>query len=312
MRRHSILKDLIIVILISLLGFYLSFAKSAEVQASRQQPGGILFKVQDGHHVLYLLGSIHVGAADFYPLAPVILRTLEQAPALALEIDPEQLPALQAAVLQNGIYAAGESFRSALSEPVQRQLLAALEKNHISEDSIAHMRPWMIASLLTMQQAEGGGYSAALGVDNYLAQLAHARHQAVIELEGAARQLALFGALAPAQQSLLLEDTLQELDNAGSAAQLSAITACWREGDLPRLQGLLDDMRSAPGFVDRFTKTVMIDQRNPFLADRLATLLAQQDGVFAAIGMLHLVGANGVPALLAQRGLQVERVDLSP
>jgi len=302
------LRRLIIVTFAGLLCLYLPAASAENItpDGATTQLGGALFKVQDGQHSLYLFGTIHVGAADFYPLAPALMHALEQAPALALEIDPANSAALQAAVLQYGLYPPNQG--TVLGAPLQQQLTALLDKFHISPATVARMRPWMIASLLTVQDAESHGYRSELAVDAYLANIAQQQHKPVIELEGAVRQLALLGALNDHQQSLLLQDTIKEINDAHSATELTAITQCWRHGDLHGLQDMLVEMAADESFAGRFTKEVMIDQRNPFLADRLVTLLTQQDGIVAAMGILHLAGANSVPALLQQRGLKVERI----
>ena len=121
--------------------------------------------------------------------------------------------------------------------------------------------------------------------------------------------MALFAALSPAQESLLLEDTIKELNNAESATELKAMAQCWRRGDLKGLADLLNDKHDDASFVATFTREVLLNQRNPYLAERIAALLKQEDGIFAAIGMLHLTGNDGVPALLQQRGLKVERIE---
>ena len=304
-------RRLIIVTFAWLLCLYLPAADAASATqgAAGKEQHGALFKVQDAHHTLYLFGTIHVGADNFYPLAPRVMQALEQAPAIALEIDPQKIPAMQAAVLQYGLYPDGKSYRTELPPPLRQQVAAALQKYQVAPDAVTRFRPWMIASLLTVQEFDSKGYRSELAVDSYLADIIKKRNKPVIELEGAATQLALFGALSDRQQNLLLEDTIKELSDPDSAAKVVELAECWRTGNLEGLQGLLDDMESDHSFVGRFTKEVLLDQRNPPLTDRIAALLKQQDGIFAAIGILHLVGPTGVPALLKQRGYTVERVD---
>jgi uncharacterized protein YbaP (TraB family) len=305
------LRRLIIVTFTSLFCLYLAPAGADSAlpsQRASRPPGGVLFKVQDNRHTLYLFGTIHVGATDFYPLAPDVMQALQQAPAVALEIDPANISAMQAAVQRYGLYPAGQSFRTELSTTLQQQVLAALDKYHIPAESVARMRPWMIASLLTVQQFDSQGYHAELSVDSHLAELIRKQHKPVIELESAATQLALFGALDQQQQSLLLADTIKELNDPDSAAKTILLAQSWRDADLHGLQALLDEMNQDHSFVGRFTKEVLVDQRNPLLTARLVKLLQQQDGVFAAMGILHLAGSNSVQALLRQRGLKVERI----
>jgi uncharacterized protein YbaP (TraB family) len=58
----------------------------------------------------------------------------------------------------------------------------------------------------------------------------------------------------------------------------------------------------------RFTRDILLDGRNSVLAGKLDELLQKQNGAVVAIGVLHLLGERGVPALLAARGISVERV----
>ena len=54
-----------------------------------------------------------------------------------------------------------------------------------------------------------------------------------------------------------------------------------------------------------------LDGRNPALAEHIDALHRSGKQVFAAVGSLHMFGASGLPALMAKRGYQVERVNLS-
>lgn len=303
------MRRLIIVTFSWLLCLYLPTASAADTAAETGNPGhGALFRIQDARHTLYLFGTIHVGTDNFYPLAPTVMQALSQAPAIALEIDPHNIPVMQTAVQQYGFYPAGKTYLTELPPPLLAQTQKSLAKYHVAPDAFARFRPWMLASLLTIQEFDSKGYRSELAVDSYLADLMQKHNKPIIELEGAATQLALFGALSEPQQNMLLADTIKELDDPDSAAKVVALAEFWRSGNLSGLQGLLDEMASDQSFVGRFTKEVLLDQRNPPLADSLATLLKKQDGIFAAIGILHLVGPTGVPTLLKQLGYKVERV----
>jgi uncharacterized protein YbaP (TraB family) len=53
---------------------------------------------------------------------------------------------------------------------------------------------------------------------------------------------------------------------------------------------------------------VLLDERNVTLAAKLGELLKRQNHSVAAIGVLHLIGSNSVPSLMAAKGMTVERV----
>jgi hypothetical protein len=52
----------------------------------------------------------------------------------------------------------------------------------------------------------------------------------------------------------------------------------------------------------------LLNDRNGPMADKIARLHRGQGGLFVAVGSLHMVGPQGLPALLAARGFTVTRV----
>ena len=52
----------------------------------------------------------------------------------------------------------------------------------------------------------------------------------------------------------------------------------------------------------------LLDDRNPASPTRIDALHAGGQRVFAAVGSLHMIGPNGLPALMGERGYRVERI----
>jgi uncharacterized protein YbaP (TraB family) len=70
----------------------------------------------------------------------------------------------------------------------------------------------------------------------------------------------------------------------------------------------LQESTAGPGVVAEFTRRVLLGRRNPEMVDHIARLMREDSVTFVGVGLLHLLGANGLPQLLAQRGYLVERV----
>lgn len=278
-----------------------AFAEAPPVAQNR----GALFKVQDASHTLYLFGTIHVGAPDFYPLEPTVTQALEGAGALALEIDPGADPrAALGAVLKYGMEAPGSKV-----PPDCRQTLAPLlQKYGIPAESVAPMKPWMLASMLAIGEFSMLGYRSDLAVDNYLSQQARARKIPVVELESMEGQMALFGAMSPVDQCRFLEDGVASIEDQEQSQEAREIANAWRTADAAAFDKLAAKAATDPSFAAQFVQKVLLDGRNPALADGIANLLGREKHSLAAIGVLHLVGAKSVPDLLRQKGLKVERV----
>ncbi|WDZ95647.1 TraB/GumN family protein [Herbaspirillum sp. WKF16] len=283
-------------------------AASAPQAAGPAPDRGALYRVSDGRHTLHLFGTIHVGAPDFYPLEPRIARALKEAPALALELDPQNTGALQAAVLRHGVYPEGRRFEQQLEPALASRTLAALRRYQLPAEQLQNFRPWMLATALTVQEYASGGYKPELAVDSYLAAAVRAHGGKIVELESAERQISVFSRLDAAQQAQFLADTLDELDDAELAHKLDALVGAWRRADSGGFEQALKEMDEDQSFASRFTRQALLDERNPGLADGIAALLAAQDKSVAAIGILHLVGPGSVPELLGKKGLRVEKI----
>lgn len=271
---------------------------------------GALFKLEQGGHTAYLLGTIHVGAADFYPLEPRVMQALQRATVLALEVDPLGDPAqIVKAVREHGLYQNGRGPASAeLPAPFRPRLERLLRKFAIPDDSVAMMKPWMLASLLTVSEFAAQGYDAALSVDAWLSQQAKARKLRVVELESVAGQMKLFDRMTMKEQALFLEEGIIAIEDEEQATQAREIANAWRNADAAALDALARKAAEDDTFSGRFVQKVLLEQRNPGLADGIVKLLAREKNSLVAIGVLHLVGTGNVPELLKLRGVAVERI----
>jgi uncharacterized protein YbaP (TraB family) len=297
----------IIVMFCSLFCFVLGPSWAAE--QGRAPNRGALFKVQKDGRALYLFGTIHVGAKDFYPLEPRVAGVLKKAPVLALEIDPLGDPQkLALAVRKYGMAGAGDGAAPPMAPEWRTRLDRLLKQYNIEPSTVAAMKPWLLASLLTVSEFASQGYDAELAVDAHLAKQAHGSGQKVVELETPEGQMGLFGNLPAAEQLLFLQETIAGIEDKEQARQAREIADAWRNADVKALDALAAQAEQDDTFSGRFVRKVLLDGRNPALADSMAKLMARENNTLAAIGILHLIGKGSVPELLRQRGMTVERI----
>jgi len=279
---------------------------------------GALFRIEQGPgegqgqggSVAWLFGTIHVGSKDFYPLEPRITAALEQAAVLALEVDPlGSQDDIARAVREYGMYRSGRGPAAAELPAAYRPRLDRLLRQYdVAPPSVAPMKPWMLASLLTVREFERQGYQTELAVEMWLSQGARARKQKIVELESVESQMSLFGRMSTADQALFLQETIDAIESSGQAGDARAIASAWASADQAALDRIADKTAADDTFSGRFVSRVLLDERNPLLADGIVKLLAREKLSVAAIGVLHLVGKNSVPELLRRKGLRVERV----
>ncbi|NHZ82763.1 TraB/GumN family protein [Massilia sp. CCM 8695] len=291
----------IIVVFLSLLMLALPAAWGAE--------RGALFKISGSGHTMYLFGTMHVGLPAFYPLEPRIATAVKEASALALEVDLLQDPAkLGAAMQAHALLAPGKPGFQDRSPAFRKRVEQALKKAKIDPAAVARFKPWLVATTLTLAEYASEGYQAELAVDIKLAQMARASKVPVIELESISAQFAMFDRLGVEEQWTFLEESVDMMESGKQRAEMHQIVDAWATADKAGLDAVAAKVENDTSVSGKFMQKILLDERNGPLADKLAALLVKQDKSVAAIGVLHLIGKNSVPALLRTRGLTVERV----
>ena len=272
---------------------------------------GALFKVTANGHTLHLYGTIHAGRADYYPLEPRIRAAVAAAPTLALEIDAARDPAAAAAALrQYGMVPAGSPGIAALPAARRARIEAGLTQQGMDPAAVARFKPWMVATMLAVNDATRLGYDPALGVDHHLTQLARSTPGTtrIAELESIGYQLALLSRLPEEAQWRLLEETLDDMASGRQLRETRELFEAWERADQKALDAIALRIEADTTLTGSFTREVLLDERNGPMADKVALLLARENNAVVAVGLLHLVGKRGVPELLRKRGMTVERV----
>jgi len=171
-------------------------------------------------------------------------------------------------------------------------LAKAIDEADMDEADFATTESWAAALIIANRTASGENEN---GVDLALLE----RALPVVGLEGFAEQFALFDRLAPADQAELLRLSAQDAGKDERAAQ-----EAWLTGDLAVLEReVLADVAEDPEL-----REALLVGRNRAWTGRIAELLDGGRRPFVAVGAGHMVGDAGLPALLAQRGYTVRRV----
>ncbi len=269
---------------------------------------GALFKITAYGHTMFLFGTMHVGQPGFYPLEPRIAAAVKGASTLALEIDPAQDQASAAQALKMYGMTEPGATRQALSPAMRVRFDRALAKASVDPDAVVQLKPWLVATVLAMAEYARQGYRTDLSVDGHLAQLARASKVPIVGLESASSQMSLFNRLTPAEQLGFLEESIGLIESGKQGAEVSKIVNAWSTADKAAFDDIAARAASDNSVSGRFVKNILLEERNGALTEKLATLLEREANTVAAIGVLHLIGANSVPSMLAERGIAVERV----
>jgi uncharacterized protein len=288
--------------------FFLSLAWLVSAGAAAAERGA-LFRLSAHGHSMYLFGTMHVGVPAFYPLEPRIAEAVAKAPVLALELDPDP-PALTAVrvVQQRGMLPKGATGYAKLDAGKRALLDEAIRQASMDPASAHKFKPVLLALLLSVAEYEKLGYRSDLATDRVLARLAREHRVPIVELESLDAQLGMLDRLAPPDQWRFLDECLASLKAGAQLKEARAVVDAWGSADRAALDAMADRTAADNSVSGRFAREVLIDGRNAVLADKLDGLLQQHDGAVAAIGVLHLLGKRGVPALLAAHGVTIERI----
>lgn len=305
----------------------LSVAHGAEVYRCSDGRGGMLFQdrpcngqqvvapaaVSQGKHYfwtatagkgrLHLLGSIHFGTPEMYPLPSIINSSFAAADALVVEAnivdgDPMQLAQLVAA---KALYRDGTTLQQQLSGDTWRRLNEAATQLQLPVELLNHQKPWFVSMTLSALALKRLGYSEELGIDRYFLAQAQGRKR-IIELESIEGQLNLFDRFTPSEQVAMLEETLRELSD-GKAFFDRMLTA-WKSGDAGGIQALFDESSHRDSSSERVNQ-LMITERNRAMTAVLERLATQGGDYFVVVGAGHLSGDEGIIALLQRHGYRV-------
>lgn len=278
---------------------------SAEEQAAGTRDArdrGMLWRAEKNGRTSWLYGTIHMGKVSWTFPGPTVRAALERSDTLALELDPldpDTQRKLQAGMARNA------SLK--LTPALQHRLRSQFRRACMQAEYAELLAPEMLAASLTMSASAHDGFHALFGIDLSLAQLARTMNKPVIALETVERQLAGLISTNEADLRDNMAQMLDDLERDRVRPLARRLARAWEAG-------LDDELRRFPAWCDcvrtpraRAQLKLLLDDRNPGLADSVDRLHTSGKSVFAAVGSLHLVGPQGLPALMARRGYTVTR-----
>ncbi len=275
-------------------------------QAQSDVRRGFVYEVRKGNQSALLLGTIHVGRPEFYPLPAATLGRIERADAIVLEADVTDTGRAIAATQKYAVYAAGEpGLDTRLPPALKARIEAIAERNQLETTPLWRMKPWMLGNVLALFEAAQAGYMPALSVEAYLTRIAKQNGKPVLELESIEQQFELFERAPFATQVAFLEDAVKAVETNGARREINRIAQAWETGDAAALDRLMAEMRAQTSVGARFTVDTILLGRHPAMVRRIEALMAEGRNNLIAVGSLHLAGPDGLVAMLRARGYTV-------
>jgi uncharacterized protein len=251
---------------------------------------------------LVLFGSVHLLPAGLDWRSPELDEILAKADELWFElpITPATDDEASAESIARGGLPKGRSLSAMMTPDQAKQMFSAGLDLNCAPEALDRMQPWMADLTLSVAEDARSGGSASDGVEGQIQALAPptARRRA---FETAKQQIGFLADTPISDQLASLNWTVSEIERDPTSYQ--RVVDEWMAGDTAALQrdALAPLQRISPTLYER-----LIDGRNRRWASVLETRLRTPGLVVVVVGVGHLIGPDGVPAMLRAKGYRVD------
>lgn len=268
--------------------------------AARAAPA--LWLVKDADSEIYLFGTLHALDPATRWRTPAYDAAYARASTVWFEAEIDQA---DPRAVMSIVDRYGTDRQRRLSDKLRPADLAALSRQ-VDVARIDHLRPWAAALMLSMQPMLGRGARVEAGADVTMTRAARGQAKRIRAFESLEDQARLFAGLSEAAEVRYLSDVIREREpRVRISRRPESLEKAWVDGDLATLgAGLVGELRADnPVFYDALLK-----RRNQAWTDALAAEMAGSGVELVNVGALHMVGPDGLPALLQARGYTVTRI----
>jgi uncharacterized protein len=265
----------------------------------------LLWKATSGSNTLYLLGSIHLGSKNMYPLPKEFEDAFAASKTLIVEVDLNKLDMqkMTAMMMSKGMYTGDDTLWNHVSPETRKSVEEFCDKYQLPAMGFAKLKPWVMAITAATIPMIKNGMDPNTGIDKYFLDKAAANNTNVVQIESAEWQLNLLSGFSDEVQAKFLTSAIEQANK--SIEHGKKIEEIWMSGDAAKLEAAMSE-DSGPPEVEK----ALLQDRNPHMADVAEQYLKGKDQAFFVVGAAHLVGKDGVVKILEKRGYKVQQVTL--
>ncbi len=263
-----------------------------------------MWQINGASNRIYLLGSVHVLRQQDHPIPTAIEKAYQDAEILIMEIDVDDLDPVEMAGMVNelGVIKDGGTLQEIMGPSLYDEAADYASQLDIPFLMLAQTEPWLAAITIEQMMLLRIGFNPEYGIEFHLSAKAGEDNKEILGLESVREQLEFLDKLSLSAQRSLLIQTLRESLNIEE--NLDLLIEAWRHGDIDFLEeNLLVEMQRYP----ELYRTLVVD-RNEAWVEQIRNLIGEQDDYLIVVGTLHLVGDDGVPALLSEIGITTDQL----
>jgi hypothetical protein len=264
-----------------------------------------MWRIADDDTEIILLGTFHILPPDVEWRSPELGKAIDAAEEIWFEAEVDT-PAAQAETVRvlksEGFLKNGVRLSNLLEAEDAAKLEQIAESLNVPAAAIDGMRPWQAFLILSVELIKSKGFDPSAGLENRLLGEGRARGRDFVFLETVRQQLGFFTQLAPEIERSLLTLTVRDWEK--QIDELDKLFAAWKAGDADAIDALMNETmrKEAPAVYE-----VLVVKRNKAWTERIKAALESPGRKLIAVGAAHLVGADGVPAMLEAQGIAAPR-----
>ncbi|MEQ1755357.1 MAG: TraB/GumN family protein [Micropepsaceae bacterium] len=286
------------VVIAFLVAFSLPYLTSAGTAHNPAKPA--FWIVEHNGKTLYLLGSVHLLPPELKWERPEIEAARARSQVFVFEAPLKDAETVMARfVEQHGKLPAGKTLRDVMSVSDFDAMEEAAWAVQYPPKLLQPVRPWLAAVYLELYSYLKDGYSPYYGVDQVIEREAEKKGAGFAYFETVEEQLSYFLRLTPAEERKYLNATVKDIRQQPDLPK--QLIDAWAAGDTEKLSEIIETgMASVPQL-----KAQLLVARNRKWLPQIIDMVKSDKTHFVTVGAGHLIGRDGVVAMLRAKGYRV-------
>lgn len=282
--------------------------------ARTKNSNALLWRVtKNGGAASYLFGTIHLSDPRVTTLSPAVSDALSKAKVVALEVEDLSQSATSAAIAEAVdlvVFSDDQSLSTLLSKEEFDVVSARLTKMGLGGQMASLFKPWVVSLLTAVSDCERARVSSGKRVlDMVIAHKARDLGVPVVGLETLKLQLETAASIPLDEQLYTLRTGIHYSKRADDLMETLISLYINRQmgAALPFQKHLARAAGTKNGSFEGFQRE-LVEKRNRKMRTHMLPLLGKGNA-FVAVGAMHLIGDEGIVALLRKSGFDVTPVE---
>jgi uncharacterized protein YbaP (TraB family) len=279
---------------LALIGFSASTASAAGTAC--------VWRVTNAKAPFYLVGTMHALSGSDYPLRAPYKEAIRNSQRFVFEFDPNRDNEFSKKFDVAARYPKGQDIRSHIHPQTYQYLARSFRISNANPNAFLPYKPWAIAGLWGIR-----GYAdirSAYGVDNFIEKEARRAHKEIAGIETVDEHVEVMSGMSNIESELILLDSITRYNKDLKRNDYRQMHAAWRRGDVATMWACEQRGRHLnPGGEAR-----LLDLRNVKWVPRIRAEINSGKPTAIVVGAGHMLGPNGVIALLQRNGYKFEQL----